>query len=98
VSTAPAVPPPASGRRHDRLTVAAIAVTAYTLANILHEGLGHWGACLLVHGVPRVWSAVHFGAVPPEPLTLERRTARLLVAAAVGAVFVLGLGPGVRLH
>jgi hypothetical protein len=44
----------------DRLTVIAIAVVAYAAANVLHEGLGHGGACLLVHGRPMVWSAVHF--------------------------------------
>ena len=32
----------------DRLTVVAVAVLAYVLANVIHEGLGHGGACLLI--------------------------------------------------
>jgi hypothetical protein len=44
----------------DRLTVIAIAVVAYALANILHEGLGHGGACLIVGCTPRVLSSMHF--------------------------------------
>ena len=34
--------------RIDPLTVGAIGILAYMLANVLHEGLGHGGACLLV--------------------------------------------------
>ena len=44
----------------DRLTVAAIAIVAYALANVLHEGLGHGGACLLVGCAPKVLSSMHF--------------------------------------
>jgi hypothetical protein len=44
----------------DRLTVAAIAIVAYALANVLHEGLGHGGACLLVGCTPKVLSSMHF--------------------------------------
>ena len=46
--------------RHDRLTVVAIAIVAYALADVLHEGFGHGGACLLVGGRPLVQSSVHF--------------------------------------
>jgi hypothetical protein len=51
-----AVPSP----RHDLLTVAAVGLVAYALANLLHEGLGHGGACLLVGGKPLVLSSLHF--------------------------------------
>ena len=44
----------------DRLTVAAIAVVAYALANVLHEGLGHGGACLVVGCTPKVLSSMNF--------------------------------------
>ncbi|MGH7668378.1 MAG: hypothetical protein ACRENQ_02705 [Gemmatimonadaceae bacterium] len=40
--------------------MAVLAIIAYAAANMLHEGAGHGGACLLVHGHPLVWSAVHF--------------------------------------
>jgi hypothetical protein len=46
--------------RHDLLTVAALGLVAYALANLLHEGLGHGGACLLVGGKPLVLSSLHF--------------------------------------
>lgn len=44
----------------DRLTVGAIAVVAYALANLLHEAVGHGGACLLVGGRPQMLNAVFF--------------------------------------
>lgn len=44
----------------DPLTIAAIAVVAYALSNVVHEGLGHGGACLLVGGHPRQLTAVFF--------------------------------------
>jgi hypothetical protein len=44
----------------DIATVVTIAVVAYGLANILHEGVGHGGACLLVGGKPVGVSAIHF--------------------------------------
>jgi hypothetical protein len=44
----------------DRATLVAIAVVAYALANLVHEGLGHGGACLLAGGRPLALSAIHF--------------------------------------
>jgi hypothetical protein len=46
--------------RSDAVTVAAIAIVAYALANVLHEGVGHGGACLLIGGRPIALSSVHF--------------------------------------
>jgi hypothetical protein len=43
----------------DRLTVVAIAVVAYALANVIHEGIGHGGTCLAVGGRLTALSAVH---------------------------------------
>jgi hypothetical protein len=54
------VPPSASEGRIDLVTVVAVAVVAYCLTNIIHEGLGHGGACLLVGGKPQVLNAVFF--------------------------------------
>lgn len=39
-----------SGQKTDLLTVAAISVVAYIVANVVHEGMGHGGACLLISG------------------------------------------------
>lgn len=58
----PSVPPDVDP--HDAWTVAAIAVVAYCLANVLHEGLGHGGACLLQGCKPRVLNALFFDHDP----------------------------------
>ncbi|HVT05719.1 MAG TPA: hypothetical protein VHL58_20380 [Thermoanaerobaculia bacterium] len=44
----------------DRFTVIAIGLVAYSLANLLHEGAGHGGVCVLLGGKPLVLSSVHF--------------------------------------
>ena len=45
---------------HDWPTVASLAVLAYAAANVLHEGLGHGGACLLVGGAPQLLTTANF--------------------------------------
>lgn len=44
----------------DLATIIAISVMAFAIANLLHEGVGHGGACVLMGGHPRVISSVHF--------------------------------------
>jgi len=44
----------------DALTLVAAAIVAYILQNILHEGVGHGGACLLVGGDPVALSTAYF--------------------------------------
>ena len=51
---------PADTSRLDPWTVGAIAVVAYALSNVIHEGLGHGGACIAVGGHPRQLTAVFF--------------------------------------
>lgn len=46
--------------RHDIATIAAIAIIAYILGNVLHEGVGHGGTCLLVGGKPLALSTAYF--------------------------------------
>jgi hypothetical protein len=46
--------------RLDPWTIGAIAVVAYALSNVVHEGLGHGGACLLVGGRPEELNAIFF--------------------------------------
>lgn len=41
-------------------TVVAIAVVAYALTNVAHEGLGHGGMCVAVGGKPEVLNAIYF--------------------------------------
>ena len=44
----------------DLPTVIAIALVAYAASNVLHEAVGHGGACLALGGKPLVLSSVHF--------------------------------------
>src|SRR5512140_2589538 len=44
----------------DWLTVASLAILAYAAANVLHEGVGYGGACLLVGGTPQLLTSVDF--------------------------------------
>jgi len=44
----------------DLLTVAAIAVIVDVSASLIHEGLGHGGACLLMGGTPRLLTSMQF--------------------------------------
>jgi hypothetical protein len=67
--------------RHDKLTVSAVAVIVYALASVLHEGVGHGGACLLVHGVPQEMSTMHFNCSLPDGAHVAER-----VVAAAGTV------------
>jgi hypothetical protein len=44
----------------DLLTILAIGIVSFIIKNVLHEALGHGGACLLVGGSPLVLSSAHF--------------------------------------
>jgi len=46
--------------RPDWLTVAAVAVVANASASLIHEGLGHGGACLLLGGKPLLLTSMQF--------------------------------------
>jgi hypothetical protein len=55
LETEQAAPP-----RQDWLTLVAIGVVAFLLQNVLHEGVGHGGACLLMGGRPVALSTAYF--------------------------------------
>jgi hypothetical protein len=46
--------------RHHLPTVIAIALIVYATCSVVHEGIGHGGACLLTCGTPLQISSVHF--------------------------------------
>jgi len=84
--------PARQGTSLDPWTVGAIAVVAYALGNVVHEGLGHGGACLLVGGRPEELNAIFFEcAVEGLPSSARRwlaaggSIANLLVAALAWA-------------
>jgi hypothetical protein len=51
---------PRRARPSDLPTVASLAILAYAAASLLHEGLGHGGACLAAGGAPRMLTTVSF--------------------------------------
>jgi hypothetical protein len=57
----------------DLATIIAMAAICYTVANTLHEGLGHGGACVLVGGHPTVLNAIFFDHDDPAAAMWQRR-------------------------
>jgi hypothetical protein len=78
----------------DPFTVGAIAILAYMLGNVLHEGLGHGGACVLAGAKPLVISSVHFECSQDSRLVMAGGT--LVNFLAGGVFFVLGRVTGPR--
>ncbi|HLH18763.1 MAG TPA: hypothetical protein VKX45_16205 [Bryobacteraceae bacterium] len=67
----------------DALTIAAIAIVAYALATLLHEGLGHGGACLISGGRPLLVTTVSMECSIGNRLVLAGGTLVNLAAAAL---------------
>ena len=67
----------------DTYTVASISVLAYMLGNLLHEGTGHGGACILSGGQPQVLSSVHFECSIESRLVMAGGTIANFIAAAL---------------
>jgi hypothetical protein len=72
----------------DRPTLVAIAVVAFALANVAHEGVGHGGACVLAGGRALALSAVHFDG-DLEGVSLDAR--KWVAAGGTLANLALGL-------
>lgn len=58
-TTAEIAPDRMRGAR-DPATIIAISIVAFSIANLLHEGAGHGGTCVLTGGRAQVLSSVHF--------------------------------------
>jgi hypothetical protein len=71
----------------DSITVVAIAAIAYTSANLVHEGLGHGGATLLVGARPTMLNATFFNY---DEATASPAAQRLISAA--GSLVNLAVG------
>jgi hypothetical protein len=72
----------------DRPTIVAIAVLAYSLANVVHEGLGHGGACLLLGARPTMFNAIFFNY---DESTASDTVQRLISAAGSIVNVIVGL-------
>lgn len=69
----------------DTLTVASLAVLAYAAANVLHEAVGHGGACVLMGGAPRMLTSVSFDCDAPT-------AAAARIVASAGTIVNLVVG------
>lgn len=99
VSTIGAAVPATDELPLDRLTIVCIAILAYALADVLHEAVGHGGACLLSGGQPIALSSIRFecsavGRLVAAGGTLVNFTAGLLLRAVLR--LVRNLSPHVR--
>ncbi|HTB13884.1 MAG TPA: hypothetical protein VK752_20055 [Bryobacteraceae bacterium] len=72
----------------DQLTVASLGILAYILGNIIHEGLGHGGACLITGGRPLLITAVNMECSADNRFVIAGGSLMNAIAAAV--FFVLG--------
>jgi hypothetical protein len=72
----------------DALTIAGIAIVAYILANVLHEGVGHGGACLVAGGKVLAISTVDMECSAETRLVMAGGTVMNVAAGAL--CFALG--------
>lgn len=79
--------------RPDLLTLIAIAIVAYAISNIAHEGLGHGGACLLVGCKPHLLTTMQFDG---DETQLSSAAVRI-IAAGGSIVNLLLAGAGALL-
>lgn len=67
-------------------SLVSLAVVAYAVANVVHEGLGHGVACVALGGVPKALNAVYFDCGEER---LGGLAVRLIAAAGTGATALL---------
>jgi hypothetical protein len=67
----------------DLLTIAAIAIAATVIADFIHEGLGHGGACVATGGRPLAISTVHFECSADTRLVAAGGTLANLILGAL---------------
>ena len=72
----------------DLLTIAAVAVVIYALSSVIHEGVGHGGACIAVGGVPHLVSSMEFRCGLEG---LAPAAGRIVASAGAIVQIVLGL-------
>jgi len=76
-------PPSPAATRPDWLTIAAIAIAATVITDVIHEGFGHGGMCVVTGGQPLVLSTVHFECSADTRLVAAGGTLANLVFGAV---------------
>ena len=80
--------------RNDWVTIAAVAALTYSFVSVVHEGLGHGGACLIVGGIPRELSSMDFdcdlhglGAVAEKTVAAGGTIANLIFGLGAIALY-----------
>jgi len=66
----------------DPLTITSIGILAYITGNIIHEGLGHAGACLLTGGKPLLITAVNMNCSADNQFVIAGGSLMNAIAAA----------------
>jgi hypothetical protein len=81
-------PPSREATKPDPLTIAAIAIVASVIADLIHEGLGHGGMCVATGGRSLLLSTVHFECSGDTRLVAAGGTLANLIAGTLsfGAV------------
>ncbi|HUD70727.1 MAG TPA: hypothetical protein VMQ62_02090 [Dongiaceae bacterium] len=83
----------------DRPTIAAMAALVYAGGALLHEVMGHGGACLASRGMTVSWSSVHFECSVESLAVMSGGTIANLVAGAIFFALLrvaTGGGPATR--
>jgi hypothetical protein len=80
---------PVMPARNDWVTIAAVAALTYAIVSMVHEGLGHGGACLVVGGIPRELSSMDFDC---DLHGLGATTEKIVAAGGTIANLIFGLG------
>ena len=70
----------------DTWTISAIAIVAYVLADVIHEGIGHGGMCVLTGGHPLALSSVYFQCEHEGRLVAAGGTLANLTVALVSLI------------
>jgi hypothetical protein len=85
------VPSDRATARHDVLTVGATAVLVYALASVLHEIIGHGGACMATGGQTLEFSSMHFDCAHSSDTEGRIVAAGGTIATLVGGIIALAL-------
>ena len=82
-------PPARTATNPDLWTIAAVAVVAAVITDLIHEGMGHGGMCVATGGQPLMLSTVHFECSADT---------RLVAAGGTLANLIFGMLAGVVMH
>src|ERR1044072_8478478 len=70
--------------RRDALTVVSLTIVAYAFSNVIHEILGHGGACLLIRARVVELSALHCACSTASRFMAAAGCIANVIAAAIG--------------